>query len=220
MTIPLDLEEYFSDASLVAKLCRKRVDRARVNRREQFISKVSGHSFKKQSDELLEMMPPRRHWSRPTRKERRNSEHLPTVITQALKRQVLRELSRSKPRYPWVENLRVFLDKCRERALGWKPTDSYKPERINAIPKIQPGNGQKYRLIAAYNFSDNLIGSAFAAYLRDIIDPVLGPVEPGLGTWCYAFRSSQNGRPLTHHDAVATLRNFTSSLRDNRVVPQ
>jgi hypothetical protein len=126
-------------------------------------------------------------------------------MADTLRQQVLRELRQPVPRYPWVKKLKAFLHQCRVRALHWKSTDAYQPERISARPKKSPGNNQPYRILAQYTLEDSLIGSAFAAYTRDLIDPALGPA-------CYAFRPFQNGTLPTHHDAVEHLRHFSASV--------
>lgn len=194
------LEHYVSDRRLVAILCRKRLAMARKSRRQLFVSKFSGVQAVATHDVLLQVLPPRRHWPRLLRRERAGADDLPRANAACFAEYVLDALV-SRKQYQWTTRLRLFLDQLRDRVLNWKDSDSFKPHRHIPIPKARPGRGQKYRVLAPYALQDALVDSVFASYLRDRIDAALDPD-------CYAFRLPRDGRPVTHHDAVAGLRRF------------
>ena len=55
------------------------------------------------------------------------------------------------------------------------------------------------------------MGSAFNNYIRDHIDPILGPLS-------YAYHGTEGNQPRTIHDAVTALRNFTLNNRHQPVL--
>lgn len=204
------LEDYFSDRKLARILCRKRVAATRTSRRDQFIDSIAGAKRRHGPRDLLNaLLPPRRAWPgiRPRRAERATLGDAPTKLASSMFEHVMVELRRSKPRYRWVSRLRAFLDSVRCRALGWTNGTEFRCEKIYAFAKANPGNGQKYRIVAAYSLEDSLICGGFAAYLRDLIDGVLSPAV-------LSFRpaASPDSPPPSHHDAIAMLRELDASV--------
>ena len=208
---PRPLAEFVSDARLVGLLCRKRIALARRNRRLGFVARAAGVHDEPPPDDVLGLLPPRQHWPRLDRVGRRKADDLPAALGRLLARRVLRQLREDPGGYRWSRELRAFLDRCRERALGWQRTDVFRPERVTAIPKTRPGNREKYRVLVSYGLADSLVASVFSAYLRHLIDPMLDDA-------CYAFRGAREGKRVTHHDAVDDLRTFASCISTKAVV--
>ncbi|NOT25165.1 MAG: hypothetical protein HOP16_03585 [Acidobacteria bacterium] len=197
------LDEFVTDQRLVASLCRKRIDFARKNRRSAFVSRAAGIHREVPPDTLMGLLPPRRHWPRLLRRERATAPDLPAAKAKRLEEFVLRQLADPEHR-AWTKRLRIFLDECQARVLGWSAKDVIAPDRFIGIPKGRPGNRMRYRVLAPYALRDAISDSVFASYLRHLIDS-------RLDTHCYAFRLPTGGAPITHHDAVSDLRGFAAA---------
>ena len=145
------------------------------------------------------MLPPRRAWMwfKPDAAERRKPGDAPSKLIRAMANHVLKELRKPSPQYRWVHRLRCFLSRVRARALAWTSDQPFKFDMIHAFPKGNPGNRQKYRIVAEYSLENSLICGGFSAYLRDLVD---GELESS----ALAFRASvtPDTPPPTHHDAV------------------
>jgi hypothetical protein len=200
------LEHYYSDSRMVRQICRKRVAFARSNRKKRFTEGLGGGVYRAKRNEILDITPPRRVWHkcRPDKEERKNGD-MPSKVASAMAEYVLRELKRSVPGPPWLSRLRDLLTQVRQEALSWKDGVIFRPTEIIPIPKKKAGCGQPYRIISRYCIKDTLLASGFSAYLRDIVDPMLGPE-------CLAFRPLQPGsnRPPDHHDGATALWRFAT----------
>lgn len=194
------LNSLVSDRYLVGVLCRKRIDLARKHRRSSFVHRCSGTKRKLPQEELVGLLPPRRHWPRLIPWQRRSSEDLPRDVANALASYVLVHLGNSQANFRWIVQLRRFLEERRAAILNWESHRVQKPTRVIPIPKGRGGHGQKYRVLTTYDLKDAIADTVFAACLRKLIDS-------HLSLHCYAFRLPRDGRALTHHSAVdATLR--------------
>lgn len=193
------LSDYFTDARLVLRLCRMRLNLARENRRRQFLDGLFGTAGHSPPRRLQRLLPPRRHWSpfNPTKAQRQHGVDKPALIAGNMARHVLRELDLPTARYRWVGRLRALLDSVQSQANTWAAGTHYRPARVVPIPKGQPGNGQKYRIITVCGLEESLLSAGFGAWLRDWSEPALRPSA-------LAFRATpaSGGAPTTHHDAV------------------
>src|SRR5262249_52585 len=155
--------------------------------------------------ELEAMLPPRRLWSRPKRKER-VAKSCEDVNALAIERTATR-LSRSQEhRYaPWVLRLRRLISEEQDEALL---STSYRlePRRLRAVEK--DGRGQIFRALGVYSLRDRIVGGLCARYLRRAFDADFLPNS-------YAFRTAPRGSlPPKHHEAAKCVYDFRASNPD------
>lgn len=213
------------------RLVGLRVARARRRRREQLISSLVAQSPGDSTEhEVARLLPPRSAWSqyRPRRRERRDwGGQGPALVQRALVRGVLSELRRPSPRFRWVERLRSFVEEVQSTAAAWRPGRPFVPQQVVAIPKARAGNGERYRIVVAYSLRDTMICGGFAGYLRDLVEPLLGPTV-------LAFRGPRDRwqrdwteadapflpqgvsprAPVTHHDAIRLIEHVRRQAGD------
>lgn len=209
VNVQQDFRSYFSDDRVVRYLCRRRLAATQENRRSAFLSGITSNAHVATGQEIRAVLPPRKFWPRAGRDKRRTEKDPQGAMGRLLAVYVMQCL-RERASYKWVQRLRTLIDRIQFLIAGdcevaWE----YRPRRIVAIPKGADGSGQRYRVLAIYGLEESILGSCLAAYLRDGLEPHLGPE-------CIAFRAGLGRPPPTHHDAVARIKAFREQLVPGR----
>ena len=170
-------EEYFSFEAIVGDLIRWRVKGRDVGK----------------------MLPPRKAWSRAGAKAREGVSP-EAVRRQSIWRAVRREcggLGTARPAMRWAQNLMRFVREVREAVMGGA-VDFQKPRMIQ-VPKGYKDGVQVFREVASFdNLTDRVILSRMTAYVRDVLEKVLGDC-------CYSFRLDID---MSHQLAIARLQDW------------
>lgn len=208
------LEDQFSDAAIVRRLIALRVEGARQRRRNVFLSSLLGLPNPQARDRVAALLPPRSQWHRcrPRLEHRRDPTRSSVdYLKSGLLRHVLRELNVGSG-YRWSRRLQGFMQEIRQGVEGWNANRSLTPTSIVPVPKGRPGNNQKYRIISVYGLHDRIWMAGFSAYLRALLEPVLGEC-------CLAFRAPPPGcAPPTHHDAISRIQEYRHRRDDSDLI--
>lgn len=194
------LEDAYTFLAIVKALATIRAKEANLRHRRCFY----WQNFKLDDDpgrivysDAANLLPPRREWSRPRRKQRDSSRRpIIEVLRDSIYRKVegvyrAGRLDETK----WGRQLQSFVMELQKRVRE-SDFNIHRP-KLWLRPKAVPiGGKQKYRCISFYeNLSDRVLLALANKYLCRVLDPLLSED-------CYAFRTSVK---LTHVTAVKRL---------------
>jgi hypothetical protein len=198
------LEDHFSDSAIIRKLCISRLKQANARHEELFYNRINGKSKLSETHSSVDVLPPRRLWSRfrnKNRKLRSNEDQNLVALIRAT--HTLRE---EEPYTDWVVALNDRLQQIRSRALD-ETRFQFTAPKIRAIEKEQ--NSGKYRAIAIFNPDDQIIDGLTAKYLRELFDSLFCKSS-------IAFRcATPLGPPPNHHDAVEQIEHYRQRHSEN-----
>ena len=168
----MKFEEYFSFDAIVGDLIRWRV-------------KGKGTVDENGRRDVEKVLPPRKAWSRAGAMARKGVD--PEVVRkQAIRRTVMRECGgadaqKSVPSVlRWAQNLMKLVGEVREAVLSGNV--AFEKPRMIKVPKGYKDGVQVLRDVASFdNLADRVILSRMTAYVRDVLEGVLGEC-------CYSFR--------------------------------
>jgi len=179
--------EYFTPEQIIRECCKTRIKQAEQSNEQQYVGRlVGGRPQQDRDDEVGDMLPPRKAWSK-FRSRYRHAGTNPDYT--ALLRATL-ALRVTQPNAPWVIRLNAFIDLVEQRAL-------HASSFTFALPKVgwELKKDHDYRAICRFDLTDNLINGLTAKYLKDFFDPVFEESS-------YAFRAARPKREMpTHHTA-------------------
>lgn len=214
----MKLEDYVNREKILALLIRYRVKIAHnkhknhlvtgITYNKKFIEKFheSAVGFEK---EVLEMMPPRRQWTKLDLKARK--ERTDSISRNIRSLQItIKQKSLKNEKYLWLENQNKFIDNLIEKVLSGRYQLS--KAEVNPLIKDKKNGVITYRPIAVYNLEDRIIISLVAKYLTDCFDWVFRETS-----CAYAFRSVLKQKPITHHDAIQKIQNYISSRNGQQI---
>ena len=184
-----DYDEYFSDAAIIATLCRIRLGRAGAIHRRRFYRKAFDLRPETDYSELNRLFPPRKLWHkcRP-RKDERKKGGQPSF--NALSR-CINKHRRQLPAPAWATELDQFIANLQRRVLVENDFTFRTPE-IAPEPKK---NSNEFRAIASFpNIEDKIVDIINAKYLRERLEVCLEDASR-------AFRSGHK-RHLDRNSAI------------------
>ncbi len=200
-------DNFINEKNIITLLCRKRVKLRQKNRQDNFINSISSINASPSNMELLNILPPRKYWPRPSKKMRIACIDYDSMYSKYLSFYVMRQYGDPSVNYTWKDNLKKFIENCKDKFDNIK-SKKIAPERILPIPKNTSYKCKKFRIIATYSLEDSVFNSLIAKYLSDLIDCKLS-------NCCYSFRSSSNGVAKTHHDSVRDIMSVTHKISKN-----
>ena len=177
-------EEYFSFEAIVGDLIRWRV-------------KGKGTVGADGRRDVEKVLPPRKAWSRVGAKERKDV--YPDVIRrQSIWRKVTRLCnSGTLGETEWGRNLLSLVEEVRGSVM--RGTVDFEKPRMIRISNGYKDGIQQFREVASFDrLSDRVILSRATAYVRDMLEGVLGDC-------CYSFRRSPD---MSHQLAIARLQDW------------
>jgi hypothetical protein len=128
------LENFINEKSIISILCNKRIKLRQKNRKNNFINSISALNNASTHSELLDLLPPRKFWPRPSKKNRLAFDDNDLMYSKYLFNHVVNQYYDFSSNYKWKVNLKKFIDKCKKRIDNIK-TSVVSPEKIIAIPK-------------------------------------------------------------------------------------
>ncbi len=164
---------------------------------------------------LCRMMPPRRKWISPTKKERYTKGGIQRINSLDFNvKSIWKTIDFYKKKHPSSDFL-IVLDQFIKSILEDVRNPDYiiaSPEITAALKKPLNRNDRTCRPICIYNLKDKIIISLVNKYLTKVFDPLFYD-------HAYAFRSNSrhNGGPPSHHDAITHLLAYKSNYRGKRL---
>ena len=201
------LEDFINEKNIISILCNKRIKLRQKNRKNNFINSISSFNTAFAHSELHDLLPPRKYWPRPSKKNRLAFDDNDLMYSKYLFWYVLRNYNDHSSNYNWKINLNKFIDECKKSFYNIN-AGIVAPSKIIAIPKDASSKCKKFRVVAIYSLVDSVINSLVARHLSELIDC-------SLSDCCYSFRSSKNGIPRTHHDSVENIMSFSSGISED-----
>tara|TARA_B100000678_G_scaffold291221_1_gene306974 strand:+ start:31050 stop:32993 length:1944 start_codon:yes stop_codon:yes gene_type:complete len=207
-----ELEDYYTDTSIVKILCKHRAGISHKRHKKHMSRDISFHNrtnkikiSPKDLDFLTiqSLFPTRRNWKKLNQKERLD----PNRLTNSLERNQMRLWKsyklekylvdfKGKTPEDWYNKLLLFCDNIRKKVdnISNGRYIIQKPQ-IFPLPKSNKNDVYIYRPIAKFTLEDKIITSLFSRYLTINFDSLFLDCS-------YAFRSRKNGVVPNHHDSI------------------
>ena len=104
--MPVNAEE------IISVLCKKRVRLRSQLRRDQFVDSIVQYNRPNQHNELLALLPPRKHWPRPPKSLRKKYSDHDALLFKSLTKYVTQQYDDTSCSYAWKNNLTHFIKNC------------------------------------------------------------------------------------------------------------
>lgn len=211
-----DFKDYFSEREIVRYLANKRAKAAKDIHDHQFLRNISRNARKpfnpKKKKKIYKYLPPRNHWIRFKRKERKQYSNANTLNASQIERTVWKihkKVMNGDTEEPeWHMNLFLLIEEIRKKALSYG--SKKKINSPNLIPVEKDKNENSFRLICHFeDLIDQLLISQSSKYLTAVFDPLFEDCS-------YAFRSKKE-KGYTHHLAVRDIIEFKSNYKYKRL---
>jgi hypothetical protein len=220
-----DFSTYFTRDRIIRLLCKYRLKAAKKKHTVQLIrdiscSEKSLKDLKKSNNncpqELAELLPPRRQWIRPNKKDRnsntfQDSQKLYEYSIIRKIRSTQNKVNEKKISPPqWLTNLNQFIAKIENRS---KNPDGYEIEQpiIKPIKKENKKSCTECRPISLYNLEDRVLISLTAKYLTELFDEQFLDCS-------YAFRAVKKGaKARSHHDTILKIADHLKKSEGNEL---
>jgi hypothetical protein len=135
-------------------LCNKRIKLRQKNRKNNFINSISSFNTAFAHSELHDLLPPRKYWPRPSKKNRLAFDDNDLMYSKYLFWHVLRNYNDHSSNYNWKINLNKFIDECKKSFYNIN-AGIVAPSKIIAIPKDASSKCKKFRVVALYSLVDS-----------------------------------------------------------------
>jgi hypothetical protein len=201
------LDDFFSKKNILNYLCRQRAKKAKRRNEIHLLSRISKrkkyYKYHKKvknennnSNEICSIMPPRRLWVNPSKKNRYNNKDKLNSIEKNKKAIFLtiQKHRKSNMEFRYLKRLDQFISDI-GKAINDKYF-SFSPPKIK--PELKERNGNTCRPISSFSLKDNIIICITNKYLTQYFDDLFYVDS-------YAFRSAKQfkdeKRAPCHHDA-------------------
>ncbi len=225
----MTLEEFFTYDEILFRLCKARAKLARqrgkshLNHIISSDSNLNYHDNNEKSNRhksaditlLCSMMPSRRKWISPHKKERYINNGIQRINSLEFNvKSILRTINYYKRHFPTAPFL-LELDKFINSIIHEINNPDYKILNPDILPKLKDPNKKNdktCRPICIYNLKDKIIISIINKYLTKAFDPFFYEHS-------YAFRTKKEEAkmPPTHHDAINHLLSYKSKYKGKRL---
>lgn len=204
-----DYKNFFDEKAIINALCKQRMSLCSKTHEKEFFQQFLP-SYRKEVDPILNLMPPRSRWKRPSKKKREKADSRQQIKYLYWTVQSLRESSANED-IDWINKQDGLIDSIRTKALIQGQL-FISPPAIKPFPKDNSKSG--YRIIASY--SDNLVDSILigqcAKYLRRMFDDYFFPCS-----FAFRYPSNRDTPVITHHDAFAKLVEFWQKHKNQSI---
>ncbi len=204
-----DYKKFFDEKAIINALCKQRMSLCSKTHEKEFFEKYSPSNLK-EVDPILNLMPPRSRWKRPSKNKRDQADSRQQIKYLYWTVYSLRGASANQD-IDWINKQDGLIDSIRTKALIQNQL-FISPPAIKPFPKDK--SKSEYRIIASY--SDNLVDSILigqcAKYLRRMFDDYFFPCS-----FAFRYPSNRDTPVITHHDAFAKLVEFWQKHKNQSI---